>query len=125
TTVILVEGERDVRSLRRLGVRGTIMLVHHGNTISEVAEEVARRGRRVIVMTDWDTEGGRLAQRLKEFLGGVRLELDLDSRRKFARVLRGEVVHVEGLAGWARRNAERYGGTLDDLLPGREGAEPF
>jgi hypothetical protein len=32
--------------------------------------------------------------------------------------VRGELVHVEGLHGWARRLAERKGDTLDDRLAG-------
>lgn len=116
-TVAVVEGERDRRSLRRLGWSGPIVAVHQGRTLSEVAQSLVSAHRRVIVLTDWDTEGGHLARRLKEFLEPEHLELDLESRRRLARVLRGEVVHVEGLHGWARRNAERQGLPLDAVLP--------
>ena len=118
-TVVVVEGERDRESLQRLGVRAPISLVHGGRTISHVAETLNGRYRRVIVMTDWDTEGGHLAQRLKEFLGHGEIQLDLDFRRRLARVVRGEIVHVEGLAGWARRLAEREGTSIEVFLLGR------
>jgi 5S rRNA maturation endonuclease (ribonuclease M5) len=117
-TVVVVEGERDRRSLRRLGLEGAIVLVHRGETISGTAHRLLRQSRRVIVLTDWDNEGGQFARRLKEFLEAERLELDLDYRRRFARILRGELVHVEGLHGWARRLAERQGGSLDQFLAG-------
>jgi 5S rRNA maturation endonuclease (ribonuclease M5) len=117
-TVVVVEGERDRRSLRRLGLEGPIVLVHRGETLSGTAHRLLRHSRRVIVLTDWDNEGGQLARRLKEFLEAERLELDLDYRRRFARILRGELVHVEGLHGWARRLAERQGGSLDQFLAG-------
>ncbi|MCI4344563.1 MAG: hypothetical protein L3J87_02935, partial [Thermoplasmata archaeon] len=83
-------------------------------------------GTHVVVLTDWDTEGGHLAQKLREFLEAERLTFDLDFRRRLARVLRGEVAHVEGLAGWARRTAEREGAPLDHFLagPGALGATP-
>lgn len=119
-TVVVVEGERDRRSLRRLGLPGTIVLVHRGRTISETAQLLAASARRVIVLTDWDTEGGHLAQRLKEFLGTGRSGPDLEYRRRLARILRGELVHVEGLYGWARRTAEKGNRSLGTLLEAAE-----
>jgi len=115
-TVVVVEGERDRRSLRRLGLSGPIVLVHRGHTLSETAHQIAASARRVIILTDWDTEGGHLAQRLKEFLGAGRSGPDLEHRRRLARVLRGELVHVEGLYGWAARTAEKANRSLLQLL---------
>ncbi len=115
-TVVVVEGERDRRSLRRLGLAGPVVLVHHGDSLATTAHRLARLNRRVIVLTDWDSEGGHLAHRLKEFLEAEPLELDLDYRRRLARILRGELVHVEGLHGWARRLAEKCGAPLDHFL---------
>ncbi|MGA8543373.1 MAG: toprim domain-containing protein [Thermoplasmata archaeon] len=115
-TVVVVEGERDLVSLRRLGLTGAVIKLHHGRALSGTAHDLVGRSRHVIVLTDWDTEGGHLAQRLREFLEAERLALDLDYRRRFARVVRGELVHVEGLYGWARRLAERSGHSLDELL---------
>jgi 5S rRNA maturation endonuclease (ribonuclease M5) len=119
-TVVVVEGERDRRSLRRLGIDGTILLVHRGRTISETAQLLAATARRVIVLTDWDTEGGHLAQRLKEFLGSGRSGPDLEYRRRLARIVRGELVHVEGLYGWARRTGEKGNRSLGTLLEAAE-----
>ncbi len=115
-TVVVVEGERDRRALRRLGLRGSVVLVHRGRTISETAQHLTATARHVIILTDWDTEGGHLAQRLKEFLGVGRSGADLEHRRRLARVLRGELVHVEGLYGWALRTAEKGHRSLGQLL---------
>lgn len=115
-TAVVVEGERDRRSLRRLGLAGPIVLVHRGDSLATTANRLARECRHVIVLTDWDTEGGHLAHRLQEFLGAERLRLDLEYRRRLARIVRGELAHVEGLHGWARRLAERSGATLDHFL---------
>jgi 5S rRNA maturation endonuclease (ribonuclease M5) len=113
-SVVVVEGERDVRSLRRLGWSGPLRAIHRGGTLAETAERLAQLGRRVIVLTDLDSKGGELARRLRGFLGTS--GLDLDYRRRLARVLRGELVHIEGLHGWARRNAERRGQLLEALV---------
>ncbi|MGP8077771.1 MAG: toprim domain-containing protein [Thermoplasmata archaeon] len=119
-TTVLVEGERDRRSVRRLGWPGTVAIVHRGRTLSGTAQSLVDGSRRVIVLTDWDTEGGTLARRLREFLGPDRVELDLEYRRRFAHLLRGELVHVEGLFGWARRNAERFGVPLETVVDAPE-----
>ncbi len=121
-TVVVVEGDRDRRSLRRLGVDGRIVVVHGGQTLSGTAQALVGGADRVIVLTDWDTKGGRLAQRLKEFLEADRAELDLEFRRRLARIVHGELVHVEGLYGWARRLAEKCGESLEERLDGARGA---
>jgi len=123
-TVVVVEGERDRRSLRRLGLAGAIVAVHAGQTLSGTAQRLTAGSRRVILLTDWDSEGGRLARRLKEFLSAERLDLDLEYRRRLAGALRGELVHVEGLAGWARRNAERRKASIESLLDLGDSAGP-
>lgn len=117
--VVLVEGERDRRSLRALGLGGPIELVHSGRTLSELAARLARDGRRVIVLTDWDTAGGQLARKLREFLEAEAVGIDLEYRRRLARVLRGEVVHVEGLHGWARRTAQEAGSPVEEAVSDR------
>ncbi len=115
-TVLVVEGERDRASVRRLGWSGPVVIVHRGRPISATASGLASSAEKVVVLTDWDTEGGHLARRLRDFLEAEHVRLDLDFRRRLARVLRGELTHVEGLFGWARRNAERRGEPIERLL---------
>ncbi len=115
-SVILVEGERDRRALTRLGLEGEIQLVHRGTTLAETAQRLLERRRTVILLTDWDPEGRNLARRLRGLLQAGGVPLDLEYRRRLARILRGEIVHVEGLHGWVRRMAERHGATIGELL---------
>ena len=115
-TCVLVEGERDRASLRALGLPGTVALVHQGRSMSRLAQELSEPGGTLIVLTDWDVEGGHLAQRLRLLLATGPARVDLDYRRRFARILHGELVHVEGLAGWARRTAEKAGAPLEHFL---------
>jgi|SRR5580693_6439137 5S rRNA maturation endonuclease (ribonuclease M5) len=116
-TAIVVEGENDVRSLRRIGIDGRIIPIHRGQRLAAVARHLDIVADRVILFTDWDTEGGHLARSLGELLEAGRIEVDTDLRRRFARLLHGELVHVEGLYGWARRMAERQGAPLEHFRP--------
>ncbi len=113
-TVILVEGERDRASLRRLGIDGEVQTLHSGRTLADRVQELADRHGRVIVLTDWDRQGGRLARRLQEYGEGGRPKIDLLLRRDLATLLRSEVVHVEGLATWATRQAETFHRSLEE-----------
>ena len=113
-TVILVEGERDRDSLRRLGIDGEIQTLHSGRTLADRIQELGDRHGRVIVLTDWDRKGGRLARRLGEYGPGGRPKIDLLLRRELAALLRNEVVHVEGLATWALRQAETFHRSLEE-----------
>jgi 5S rRNA maturation endonuclease (ribonuclease M5) len=116
STVVVVEGERDRRSLHLLGVSGRVVLLHSGRGLSRLTRALTQPGQRVIVLTDWDREGGHLAHRLAELLTAEGVRVDVEFRRRLARTLHGEVAHVEGLAGWARRSAERAGAPLDHWL---------
>ncbi|MGA7860895.1 MAG: toprim domain-containing protein [Thermoplasmata archaeon] len=113
STIIVVEGERDRRSLKLLGVSGRVVLLHSGRGLSQLTRSLSKPGLRVVVLTDWDREGGHLAHRLTELLVAEGVQVDAEFRRRLARALHGEVAHVEGLAGWARRTAERAGAPLD------------
>jgi 5S rRNA maturation endonuclease (ribonuclease M5) len=115
-TVVVVEGERDRRSLQLLGVSGRVVLLHSGHGMSRLTRALSTPGERVVVLTDWDREGGHLAHRLTELLVAEGVQVDAEFRRQLARTLHGEVAHVEGLAGWARRSAERAGAPLDHWL---------
>ena len=111
----MVEGERDRASLRRLGVSGEIFLFHSGRGLSRLTRTLANGHRHVLVLTDWDREGGHLAHRLSELLAAEGVRFDVEFRRRLAKAVRGEVAHVEGLATWATGAAARAGVPLEEL----------
>jgi 5S rRNA maturation endonuclease (ribonuclease M5) len=112
--IVVVEGERDRASLRRLGIDGPVQILHAGRSISDRVQELSAGTRRIIVLTDWDRAGGKLAHRLQEFGQGGRPTIDLEIRRDLSRLLRSEVIHVEGVASWAIRQAETLGRSLEE-----------
>lgn len=119
-TVIVVEGENDVRSLRRLGVDGRILALHRGHRLPILAKDLGRSAVRVVLLFDWDAQGGRWTRQMRDLLTPGTVEVDLDLRRRLAGTTRGEVVHVEGLYGWARRLAETNGAPLEHFRPSLE-----
>ena len=103
TAPVVVEGDRDVRALRSLGLRGEVLAVNRGSTVFATCEAIAARHREAIVLTDWDHRGGRLARLLRDGLeaNGVRPNMNL--RARIAVLSRKDVKDVESLPGYLDR----------------------
>ncbi|MEM1943526.1 MAG: toprim domain-containing protein [Candidatus Caldarchaeum sp.] len=82
-TVVLVEGVRDVRTLRKMGFRGRIILQ------SRLRTELIRvpPTTRVILLLDFDREGMKNTARLYKQLTGSGYRVD-DSYHRRLRVLK-------------------------------------
>lgn len=112
--VLLVEGEKDEGTLRRLGITARIARVHGQGSLMRVAEALAAEGaREVILLTDWDRTGGRLARRLSEILAATGLRVDLELRGQLARAAR-EIRHVESLDTYLLTLRDRAGTPASD-----------
>ena len=87
--LVLVEGSRDEEAVRSLGLTTTVLRVSGRSLRSSLVYEVVElfRGRRVLVLTDFDEEGERLNRALSSHLSrmGVRVEEGL--RRRVGEVL--------------------------------------
>ena len=92
----IVEGKRDLESMRSLGFTRVEELE---GALYEVVERF-EKGETVQLLTDLDAEGTKLYKRLKADLTqrGVRIDDDIRSAL-FATPVR----HIEGLAGWIAR----------------------
>jgi 5S rRNA maturation endonuclease (ribonuclease M5) len=104
---IIVEGERDELSLRKLGITGAVLCAARRPAL-EVAEEAARNFKAVVVLTDWDRAGEELARKVAEHLLAAGARVDLDTRERLKRMVRREIKDVESLSGFVERaRAER------------------
>ena len=70
STPIIVEGFRDAEALRKMGVRGQILILRSARNLRRYLEE--RGSKRVILLLDFDTEGTELmAKTIRELEGAV------------------------------------------------------
>lgn len=99
---VLVEGPHDVEALRNLGLEGDIVRVNAGQSVIAVVETLGEDHDEVIILTDWDAHGGKLAQRIRESCDACGLRYEGDFRRQLARLVRKEVKDVEGLDTYLR-----------------------
>lgn len=94
--VIIVEGKRDRKALRALGITGTIILGTK-KSILVFCEEVAREYNNVIVLTDWDEKGDKLAALMEGYLRSTSAAVNMDIRRKILNLVQKRIKDIESL----------------------------
>ncbi len=104
---IIVEGPNDRRALRSLGVGGEIIVLNGRHTIFEMCEEIGRRHRRAIILTDWDRKGGQLCRTLSNGLLSNGVRADDRLRARISSLSAGESKDVEGLPSYMERLKKR------------------
>lgn len=92
---ILVEGKKDELALKELGVGGRIIRVRqYGKRLFELVEELASY-RAVIILTDFDQEGEKLADELSRRLHSLGVQTIM--REKFRNAVSWICRQIEGL----------------------------
>jgi len=95
---IIVEGRKDERALRELGVEGIIIRLNVGDSVFKTCEGLSRTYRKVILLTDWDRRGGHLAKLMREGLEANGVQYDDGIRAKLAILTKKDIKDVESLS---------------------------
>ncbi|HDN74021.1 hypothetical protein B6U96_11285 [Archaeoglobales archaeon ex4484_92] len=96
--VIVVEGEKDVASLRKLGVAGEILTF---SGYSATADRVGKR--KTIILTDYDERGREIERGLSKALLSYGNVADVEIKRKIFCKIKKEVTKVEELYGFVKK----------------------
>ncbi len=67
---IIVEGEKDIEALKRIGFSGTIISLNAGFSIIDFCDKIAEKYKDIIILTDWDRRGGYLCHTIVKNLQG-------------------------------------------------------
>jgi len=94
---IIVEGEKDIHALRKLGATGEIIRLNSGVNLIDFCDKIAESFKEVIVLTDWDRKGGFLCRTITKNLEG-RVLCNTYFREVFAR--HTMIKTLEGLPHW-------------------------
>jgi 5S rRNA maturation endonuclease (ribonuclease M5) len=108
--VLLVEGKRDRGALNLLGVWGEIVQVQTSDGILGVAEDLALRHKKAIILTDWDRKGGQLCLLLKNALKANGVEFEANTRSRLVNLVSGEIKDVESLPSFFSRLVAQVNG---------------
>lgn len=94
---IVVEGPKDRRALNSLGIdRDTVMVQSEGGPL-KVSEDLCARGRRAVILTDWDGKGEEIAQELRRLLCSMSVPFDLSLRERLKDICMKDIKDVESL----------------------------
>ncbi|MDV0444830.1 hypothetical protein MmiAt1_03730 [Methanimicrococcus sp. At1] len=94
--LIIVEGRRDIISLRNLGITAEIIPCAN-QPAAEFCEKIAEKKKTAIILTDWDRKGGILASRLEIQLKNLDVPVDTSQREKLLFYSKREIKDVESL----------------------------
>jgi len=101
---IVVEGEKDIEALRKLELKGTIISVNAGISLTDFCDRIARKYKEIIILTDWDRRGGYLCHTIRKNLEG-RVNCNTRYREIFAK--NAMIRTLEGLPSWISTMKEK------------------
>jgi|GEM_PF-788511 len=113
---ILVEGVDDERALRKLDVKEKIFRISSGSKTLLNFLESLTGFKQIIILTDFDRAGDKLAEFCAEHLRRLGVEPIMDIREKLKALLRKDVKDIQGIAGFLRRQPLVQHGVKTDLF---------
>jgi 5S rRNA maturation endonuclease (ribonuclease M5) len=117
---IVVEGLKDRKSLRKLGIKGPIFCLQSSRRNALGFAEELQDGQDVLVLTDFDREGVSLARRLTRILNSRRIRTNLSLWQALRHLTRSDVRSIEELPKYHQRLQVESLGRLpawDRVLP--------
>jgi 5S rRNA maturation endonuclease (ribonuclease M5) len=101
---IIVEGDKDIDALRKLGINGIIISVNTGVSLIDLCDRLAQEYKDIIILTDWDRRGGYICHIIKKNLEG-RVNCNTRYREIFAKS--SMIRTLEGLPSWIETMKEK------------------
>jgi 2,5-diamino-6-(ribosylamino)-4(3H)-pyrimidinone 5'-phosphate reductase len=94
---ILVEGKKDIVSLKKLGIDGNFTTVSR-TPFFEIADELVKQGvKEVILLTDFDRAGKQHAREIIKELERKRIKVNKNIRRDIIKYGHGDLKDIESL----------------------------
>lgn len=104
-TPVIVEGEKDIDALRKLGLTGEIITLNSGVTLIDFCDKIAEKYEEVIILTDWDRKGGFLYRTIERNLEG-RVKVNTYFREVFSKNVMSRT--LEGLPSWIDTMSKKH-----------------
>jgi dTMP kinase len=95
--IILVEGLKDRKALRSLGISGKMFTIQSEGGPMKAVEYVSVHGGKAVVLTDWDRKGGKIARELEYQLSSLGLEYNAGIRARLSVLCKKYIKDVESL----------------------------
>ena len=100
--IIIVEGKRDVASLKKLGINGNIKTPNSRSLLNFI-EGVEREQRNVVILTDWDNAGEELAIKMAKYLEHSSIDVDTNIRLRLKSLVKKEIKDIESIYSYVKK----------------------
>ena len=100
--IIVVEGRRDVESLRSLGINGDIKLSSQ-QPLLNFTEVLSRCGKDIVILTDWDRKGGMAARKIIDYLNSYGIMPNTDIRARIGFLVKKRIKDIESLSRYIEK----------------------
>jgi len=94
---IIVEGENDIKALRKININGLIITINLGISIINFCDKIAEKYQNIIILTDWDKKGGYLCHTIRKNLEG---RVNCNTRYRELIAKNSMIKTIEGLPSW-------------------------
>jgi 5S rRNA maturation endonuclease (ribonuclease M5) len=94
--IIVVEGRRDLHSLRSLGINGDIRLACQ-KPLLEFTEQLSKSGKEIVLLTDWDKKGGITARKIINHLLTYGIMPNTDLRSRIGSLVKKRIKDIDSL----------------------------
>ncbi|RLG99928.1 hypothetical protein DRO38_07160 [Candidatus Bathyarchaeota archaeon] len=117
--LVIVEGRKDVESLRKLGAVGKILPAKSsGKSLLDALREIERQEvKEAILLMDFDRRGREWTMRLARHLEAMKIRPNLTFWRQLLGLARRDVKDIESLAGYIETLSEKIG---KNILNGKQ-----
>ena len=108
-TPIIVEGRKDVETLKTLAVAGKIITAKSGKSLLDVVSEVEKsRPREVVLLLDYDRRGKELTRQLKHHLETAKIKPNTTIWYELFSIIGREVKDIESLDAYLETLRRKY-----------------
>jgi len=108
-TPIIVEGRKDVETLRTLAIEGKIITAKSGKSLLDVVSEVEKSGpKEVVLLLDCDRRGRELTRQLKHHLETAKIKTNTTIWHELFSIIGKEVKDVESLSAYLETLTRKY-----------------
>ncbi len=109
--IIIVEGRKDVESLRSLGIRGDIRLSSQ-QPLLDLTEQLSGRGKDIVLLTDWDRKGGIMARKIRDYFQAFGIMPNTDIRARIGFLVKKRIKDIESLGRYIGKLRYELKGTV-------------
>ena len=100
--IIVVEGRKDMESLRFLGINGEIKLASQQPLI-EFTESLSKSGKKIVLLTDWDKKGRVVAGKIIKHLSAYGIMPNIDVRLRLRGLSKKRIKDIESLNNYVNK----------------------